>query len=64
MGYLETRLQEVADLAGHLDHQDQFSTEYERLLGELTQALRAMKALAVLQGGWLQGRLAQRGKLN
>lgn len=61
---LQARVQKVADLAGNLDRMDQFSDEYVVLLAEITGALKLMKGLAVMQGGWLQGQAGKKGRDN
>jgi len=62
MRELAERLTDLARMVGKDGQMDTFTTQYERLLHELTAAQQTMKALAVQQGGWLQGQLGRRGR--
>jgi hypothetical protein len=61
---LVDRVQAVADLAGKPGREDDFAGAYRDLLGELTQAMKLMKGLAVLQIGWIRGQMGERGRNN
>ena len=64
MGYLQSRLQQVADLAGKPDRIEEFTERYSELLGEITGALKLMRGLAQMQGGWLQAQASALARMN
>jgi len=64
MKELASRLSELASLVERPGTEDRFASEYERLLGELSAAMRLMKELASLQVRWLRGQANECGRMN
>jgi hypothetical protein len=61
---LAAELTDLARKVGKAEQEGAFNADYERLLGKLTAAMKAMRQLAIAQGAFLQAKLGQRGKLN